>query len=198
MSTYLITTIIYATITLILPIFPAYVLYRALPAGRKTRVGGPWKGLNIQLTGAFAGYFLLFISMLGFISLRPEPVDHRYDVWEVKGKLALEGKNSSLKDAHFSISSQPAAVNIYPDGSFKMAVVAENSTRFPTIIFESDGYETYTLDLNEVQRGDIQLVRDGTPPQIKIKDAIFLARQVQPDLTHAQAPQEISLEEGGK
>jgi hypothetical protein len=181
---------------LIFPIIPAYLLYRALPAGRKTRVSGPWKGLNVQLTGAFAGYFLLFITMIGFISLRPEPVDSR--VWEVKGKIALDGRNSSVKPGDFRISSQPAIVNVNPDGSFKMAVVAESSTRFPTIIFESDGYETYTLDLNDPKPIEVQWVKDGTPPQIKLKDPIFLARQTPPDPTKAQAPQEISQVQGGK
>jgi len=199
MPTYLITTITYATIALIFPIVPAYLLYRALPAGRKTKVSGPWKGLNVQLTGAFAGYFLLFITMVGFISLRPEPVESRYDVWEVKGKLALEGKNSSFREGDFRISSLPPAVSVKPDGSFTMAVVAtDHSTRFPTIIFESEGHETYTLDLNEVQKSDVQLVSNGTLPQIKLKDSIFLAKQTQPDLAKAQAPQEVNLEQGGK
>jgi hypothetical protein len=197
MSTYLITTITYATITLIFPIVPAYLLYRALPAGRKTRVSGPWKGLNVQLTGAFAGYFLLFITMVGFISLRPEPVDSRYDIWEVKGKLGLEGRKSSLKEGDFRISSVPPSVKIYPDGTFTMAVAAENSKRFPTILFESEGYETYPLDLNETEQNEIQVVSNGTLPQLKLKP-ITLARETQFDLSKAQAPQEVKLEQEGK
>lgn len=45
---------------LILPIIPAYILYKFLPAS-DTDVSGPYKGLNVKLKGAFAGYFLLVI-----------------------------------------------------------------------------------------------------------------------------------------
>lgn len=38
-------------LAVLLPIVPACVLYNALPTS--TRVSGPFRGLNIQLTGAF-------------------------------------------------------------------------------------------------------------------------------------------------
>ncbi len=44
---------------LILPLIPAFLLYKFLPS--KTNVTGPFKGLNLKLTGAFGGYFLLVI-----------------------------------------------------------------------------------------------------------------------------------------
>jgi hypothetical protein len=49
----------YLLITILAPLIPAYVLYRQLPA--KTSVVGPFKGLSIKLSGAFAGYFLLVL-----------------------------------------------------------------------------------------------------------------------------------------
>lgn len=45
---------------LLLPIIPAYILYKFLPAS-DTDVSGPYKGLSIKLKGAFAGYFLLVL-----------------------------------------------------------------------------------------------------------------------------------------
>jgi len=44
---------------LLVPLVPAYILYRNLPS--ETKVSGPFKGLNLQLTGAFAGYFVLVL-----------------------------------------------------------------------------------------------------------------------------------------
>jgi hypothetical protein len=48
---------------LLLPLIPAWVLYRFLPA--RTSVTGPFKGLNVKLSGAFSGYFLLVLIALG-------------------------------------------------------------------------------------------------------------------------------------
>lgn len=47
---------------LILPLLPAFILYKFLPS--KTNVSGPFKGLNLKLTGAFGGYFLLVITSI--------------------------------------------------------------------------------------------------------------------------------------
>ena len=51
------------TTILLLPLIPAFLLYKFLPS--KTNVSGPFKGLNIKLTGAFGGYFLLVLTSLG-------------------------------------------------------------------------------------------------------------------------------------
>jgi hypothetical protein len=45
---------------LLLPVIPAYIIYKFLPAS-DTDVSGPYKGLSLKLKGAFAGYFLLVI-----------------------------------------------------------------------------------------------------------------------------------------
>jgi hypothetical protein len=53
------------TTLLLLPLVPAFIIYKFLPS--KTVVKGPFKGLNINLTGAFGGYFLLVIISIGLI-----------------------------------------------------------------------------------------------------------------------------------
>lgn len=51
---------------LLVPLAPAYILYRKLPSD--TVVKGPFKGLTVQLTGAFAGYFVLVLVGSGLFS----------------------------------------------------------------------------------------------------------------------------------
>src|SRR5256885_13971987 len=51
------------TAMLLLPLIPAFLLYKFLPS--KTSVSGPFKGLNLKLTGAFGGYFLLVLTAIG-------------------------------------------------------------------------------------------------------------------------------------
>ena len=48
---------------MLLPLIPAFLLYKFLPS--RTSVSGPFKGLNIKLTGAFGGYFLLVLTSIG-------------------------------------------------------------------------------------------------------------------------------------
>ena len=62
------TTLFFLAAILLLPLFPAYILYKNLPS--ETVVKGPFKGLNIQLTGSFGGYFLLVLFSSGFLSLQ--------------------------------------------------------------------------------------------------------------------------------
>ncbi|NCU04215.1 MAG: hypothetical protein GXC73_09540, partial [Chitinophagaceae bacterium] len=49
---------------LLLPLIPAYIIYKFLPES-ETNVEGPYKKLNLKLKGAFAGYFLLVLLSLG-------------------------------------------------------------------------------------------------------------------------------------
>ena len=52
------------TAILLLPLLPAYIIYKFLPES-ETNVEGPYKKLNLKLKGAFAGYFLLVLISLG-------------------------------------------------------------------------------------------------------------------------------------
>lgn len=51
--------IIYLAALFIIPLLPAFILYKFLPS--RTNVTGPFKGLDLKLTGAFAGYFILVL-----------------------------------------------------------------------------------------------------------------------------------------
>jgi hypothetical protein len=53
--------IIVFSLWIILPILPAFILYKFLPKN-KVLVKGPFKGLTVDMAGAFAGYFLLFLT----------------------------------------------------------------------------------------------------------------------------------------
>jgi hypothetical protein len=48
---------------LLLPLIPAFILYKFLPS--KATVTGPFKGLNLKLSGSFGGYFLLVLVSSG-------------------------------------------------------------------------------------------------------------------------------------
>lgn len=73
----------------LIPLLPAYVLYRGLPAD--AHVEGPFHGLQIKLAGAFAGYFVLVLALAIFISqFGPKPSDYpRYVEYNLRGRIEL-------------------------------------------------------------------------------------------------------------
>lgn len=83
--------VILLVLTVILPINPAVILYKWLRPGT-IEVFGPFKGLNIKLAGAFAGYFLVLLILVCLFHFRPQP--EQYQVWRVFGKVSLENHAS--------------------------------------------------------------------------------------------------------
>ena len=57
--------ILILVVIFLLPLIPAFMIYKFLPS--KTSATGPFKGLNVKLSGAFAGYFLLLLIASGLV-----------------------------------------------------------------------------------------------------------------------------------
>ncbi|MDI6776820.1 MAG: hypothetical protein QMD03_06205 [Syntrophales bacterium] len=152
-------------IAVLLPIIPAYVLYKTLPA--RTTISGPFKGLNIQLTGSFGGYFLVLIVVVGLISSRQQPA--RYEVWSVTGKVTLKNNDPRDKLLHKDFSVQPPTIILYPDGRFDLDVPVKrgqnDNLEFPVIVINHDGYLPQTIPL-----GDQQPTFGGKPYKIVSDD----------------------------
>jgi hypothetical protein len=133
--------------TILIPITPAYILYKALPS--TSTVEGPLHGLNIRLTGAFGGYFLLVLLIFGFHYSQP-----RYEVWEVQGQLKTDQGLSGEKP---QLSLLPSTINVSPDGRFKVLIARmpgiNGDLKFPQLHIEHQGYQTVDLDLNEIEPG---------------------------------------------
>jgi len=104
------------TTLLLLPLIPAFIIYKFLPS--KTAVKGPFKGLNINLTGAFGGYFLLVIISIGLIySLRNDKLSaelkqanldlinerNKFQQWTMTGRI---------------FSKTPESTKIFVDGQY--------------------------------------------------------------------------------
>ncbi len=113
-------------IVLLVPGIPAYILYSRLPS-EKTIVTGPFQGFKVQLTGAFAAYFVLVMLAMGFMltylkGRRSWLPDEDYVTWMVRGNLQFEGDNpqGKLGDAIFTFS--PRQMEVRSDGSFYTVV----------------------------------------------------------------------------
>lgn len=131
--TRLMLTIAYMIALILLPIIPAYLLFRALPSSTAAATG-PLQGLQIKLGGAFAGYIivLLLISRL----VPPPPFEQAYTL---RGslRLAVDSTASPSFWKHLvSFSVQPPNQEAYEDGSFEVTFPYEpnsDNRRYPII-----------------------------------------------------------------
>jgi len=187
----------YIAVVVLVPLIPAFLLYKFLPAGR-TEVGGPFKGLDIKLSGAFAGYFLVVLivtSLLVFLiktkpvppcPVCPTPPVTQYEVYTVTGKVDLQGDPPSPKIYYkqLTFSVEPDERTVKPDGSFSLEITVKpgqnGEPKFPDLIVghQDSNYNPTTIPLgekspNERQNGFI-VDHDKAARTIMLKPAIRL------------------------
>jgi hypothetical protein len=135
---------------LFLPVIPAYVLYKFLPAS-DTDVSGPYKGLSLKLKGAFAGYFLL---VLVGVALQYVIMNNRQE--RLVEKLSSQVKSNDSTIAELRMQVKGAVTDWYIKGLLSPA--GKDGTRF----FYDDGTTKNAPD------GSFELVKrsiekEGTP-----------------------------------
>jgi hypothetical protein len=156
---------------LLLPLIPAFLLYKFLPS--RTSVSGPFKGLNLKLTGAFGGYFLLVITSIGvfFPLLKNEQAkiieqqDQRIKELETTmnghQQWVMKGNVVSTSPKQTKVFFDESGTNFYETGEFAMNFNAELQNGKPALpkalcIFnKDDGYKVLNLS------------RDFNSPDIK-------------------------------
>lgn len=170
----LVEMIVMIAVMVLLPIVPAILLYYKLP--NKTTVKGPFKGLNIQLTGAFAGYFLVLLLVVGFyisfLSGRSisAPV---YEPWKVEGKISLG--DGAVMDDDIDIMVKPPDSDIDGEGSFYISGILLPEKKGENVIklsIEKKGYSPLALFLSEKQS-----TSHGCPVAYSWKDKIISIQQ---------------------
>jgi hypothetical protein len=182
-------TLLYIAAAVLLPLIPAYILYKMLPA--KANVRGPFKGLNIQLTGAFGGYFLLVLVVFAFVYSRPPrpvvvncpPADpYKYEVYKVEGRINVEQQKDI---GSITLSLQPPERSVLPNGAFEFDIPVKpgqtGEATFPSLVIGHPEYETETLDLRENPPATFgqqyQIAYDKAARKIVVKDPVILKKK---------------------
>ncbi len=136
------------TLIIILPLVPAYVLYRYLPS--KAIVSGPFKGWDVRLSGAFGGYFALVA--LAFVMLprwNPEAPELE-DEWTVTGTIQYAGGNAQNLIGETDILLVPPRSSETRDGhfivNFKLPHGADRSS-LPDLAVNVPGYNLFRMPL---------------------------------------------------
>ena len=138
-------TIICSFIVVFFPLLPAYILYKTLPS--TTTISGPFKGLTIGLTGAFGGYFILVLLLLGFVTTRFTSSKYEYDSWRIKGTTGFQQTANAPDVRAISLFIRPPNPAINEDGSFEMEVLAKKGSDFPFLIVDHPGFKREVISL---------------------------------------------------
>lgn len=186
--------LLHLSTVLIVPLLPAFILYKFLPS--KTMVTGPFKGLNLNLTGAFGGYFLLVLISIGLThfvlknQLTEELKTSRTTADNLTMQIAELNKNIAKernKYRNWQIigeldSRSPESTKIFVDeenisinalGQFKANLILRtddnNKIKLPWAVCffnQSEGYNV--IDLSQ------KAIVDSSGMKIQIKDKIKL------------------------
>jgi hypothetical protein len=130
---------------ILLPILPAYILFKALPASGS--VDGKLQGLEIKLSGAFAGYFAVVLLI---VANQKALIPAQYKQWTVTGQVVDEKGHPIDPLAYKNISLQPNPLTPIAPGSFMLTFYSTPSANgaSPTLSISEDDYQTvcYSLD----------------------------------------------------
>lgn len=165
---------------LIIPLLPAVLLYTKLPS--KTAVTGPFKGLNLKLSGAFGGYFLLVLIAISIMLATDRREDLKSEIaqlraqldsqtpWTVEGRLQdvapqdtriFVSGNSVLRNTTFNVNNVVAPVR---KGKVNMALCFYNP---------GFGYRIFNIDENFPEEiNTYQITIDRIEKTIHIKKPI--------------------------
>lgn len=130
-------------VIIIAPIIPSYLLFKFLPS---TAVGsGPFQGLRVNLSGGFAGYFLVLLMLLpirgSFIT--------SYDKWTVTGRIVdADGNIIKYLDPRF-VTYSGRSMKSDQSGNFTLEFVttSDGEYSFPDLYIHLPGYLSKDLFL---------------------------------------------------
>jgi hypothetical protein len=183
-------------IVIFFPLLPAYILYKTLPS--TASVSGPFQGLTINLTGAFGGYFILVLLLLGLVTTRFTSSKYQYDSWRVKGTAGFQ-QTANVPDVRaVSLFIRPPNPVINEDGSFEMEVLAKKGSDFPFLIVDHPGFKREVVSLRKepdpyANAKPYVKEYDDKTKQIIIKTPVLLQEQKRGSYSAsgAQTPQPI-------
>jgi len=153
--------LLYMAAVILMPIVPAFLLFRLIP-GSKAGARGPFKGLKLKLSGAFAGYFLVMLVAFELVRrvLEPSQVQN----WHVAGEVSLEdGTSAQTPVTAVRMRIKPPHSDIEDDTghfAFVLPIDRHHSSGWdvPHLIISCPGYQTagVALDPEGRQNADFE------------------------------------------
>lgn len=175
--------ILNALLIILVPLVPSIILFKYLRS--KARVTGkpkidigPLTDIQVDLGGAFAGYFVTVIAMFFIVNqFNKKP----YQIWTVEGRIVYQNPNQTLSIEDVIPTVTPETFQVNDDGVFDFQIVVplndQGNPKFPKIIFEHSGFISETLMLDHKNISGIRkykMERDETNHAIVITESIIL------------------------
>jgi hypothetical protein len=204
--------LLYLIAWFLLPLIPAYILFRFLPGTGKVEspggtegkdkdenkdkvdetnmVKGPLKGLGIKFTGAFAGYLVLFLLSKEVLNDRMKKIEDPKEVWTIKGDIVSLDKKFNAQDEKPAVKIDPLD-QVIGNSTFDVKVVAQDDGKgyldFPKLDFITTNYAIESLpdlDFNKIKRNIDTLynIDESGSRIIRLKYPLVLKLSVQPPL----------------
>lgn len=136
-------------LVLILPLIPAYILFKTLPGG--AFVNGPLKGFDINLSGAFAGYFALVLLTFCTMPLWKPSAKPLQEDWTVTGTVEYDKGDSESLSSQTRLLLIPPRPSVSRDGafvvSFKLPAGIQDKD-LPNLVIDLPGYKMVQIPLS--------------------------------------------------
>lgn len=181
------TDLAFMLLILLVPIVPAFVLFKFLP--NTADLSGPLKGLNVKISGAFAGYVVGVLLSWQITTSLLEPV--WADNWTIHGHVLFDDAPSSHHSpSEVVVITRPPLADIDPNtGELEMTVPIARSHNgvvdVERVVFTFNGYEPITVPLDLDQKHlstygpNYQVTFDAKRHQIQIGKPIVLTKAAQ-------------------
>ena len=191
--------IITLSFIILLPVLPAYLLFRALPSTGK--VEGKFQGMEIKLGGSFAGYFALVFLVLHSKDLwnPPAPKPSAY-VWHLSGQVTDSNGNpiEQLEAKDFALD--PPNFSTLPGGTFDLTISTEprdgGGTKYPRLVISHRSFAPISIPLDATldskTASDLGIKRDDEHREITIQ---HIPLQNPPYAPTGPAPEPVQKQE---
>lgn len=191
----LIEIIVIILLIVLVPIVPAYILYKSFPLTAKTIVKGPFKGLNINFKGAFAGYFIVLLLVSGICSPYLFQIEKKkYEKWSIWGVIDTNG-HDDLKKEDVTFLIEPPSFSVESKGGFfiPQVFIEKKERGYPQILsltIRRKGYKNKTLILRDGE-GGVEFVKK----QIEItKEPIQLQKMEERDDRYSETDADVEAQ----
>lgn len=183
-------SIITLAFIILVPMIPAYFLFRALPSTGQVE-GALFKGMEIKLGGAFAGYFAVVLLIFYKHDIwAPPPLPQETAVWHLSGKVVDSNgapiERLDIKDFAFS----PPVFQSIPGGNFDLAIPTEpqqgGGSKYPVLVISHENFSPINIplepsDLNPGLAASLGVTRDDNHKQIRMQHIVLTAPPYNPN-----------------
>jgi hypothetical protein len=165
----------------LLPLIPAIVIYLMFPDTRTT-IGGPFSGLSVKSSGAFAAYFIVLLATFPLLNMQNRNFNTVLrPSWVITGTIQVQDEEGREIDYDRQVGS-PLRVTLNPDPliledrkTFRVTV-PEIDGRIPAIEVGYFGFGTKGINVARPAEG-LNVEVDEGKHQIEITSPLVIRRR---------------------